>query len=341
MNTTYTPLSLWLVFMAFCIVVMISVGGITRLTDSGLSITQWKPITGVVPPLNAEDWEDRFSEYKASPEFIKKFPTMTMEEFKGIYLWEYGHRLIGRLVGLLFFFPFLFFLVKRKISRKLAPHLMTIFVLGGLQGVMGWYMVKSGLVDEPYVSPLRLTAHLGLALAIYAYIIVILTKLNPHKIAWSPHFKKIKSRLHGAVAFITLTILSGALVAGLDAGLVFNTFPLMDGDLVPGGYFGRTPWYSNLFADHASVQFHHRILAMISFGYVLWVWYQARAASLTPLLSALRHGLLVVVCLQVILGILTLIYAVPVVLAALHQLNAVILFTITLVMFCLLPKEGK
>lgn len=341
MEKTYSPLSIWLAFMAFCIVLMISVGGVTRLTESGLSITKWKPITGVVPPLNEMDWEARFSEYKASPEFIKKFPTMSMDEFKGIYLWEYGHRLVGRLVGLFFFVPFLFFFFRRKIPPKLTPHLITIFVLGGLQGAMGWYMVKSGLVDEPYVSPLRLTAHLGLALLIYAYLIVILTKLNPHKIAWSSGLKKVKSRMHGALGFIVLTILSGALVAGLDAGLVYNTFPLMDGDIVPDGYFSLAPWYSNFFADHASVQFHHRVLAIISFGYVLWVWYQARHVILTPLLSKLRHGLLVVLCLQVALGILTLLYAVPVVLAALHQLNAVILFTVSLVMFCLLPRKEK
>lgn len=341
MQKTYTPLTFWLIFMAFCIVVMISVGGITRLTDSGLSITQWKPITGVVPPLSLEDWQDRFAEYKASPEFIKKFPTMTLDEFKGIYLWEYGHRLIGRLVGLFFFIPFLIFFMKRKIPKGLTPHLVVIFILGGLQGLMGWYMVKSGLVDAPYVSPLRLTVHLMLALLIYAYLVVILTKLNTYRVAYTPALKKLKSRLHGALGFITLTILSGALVAGLDAGLVYNTFPLMDGDFVPDGYFSKIPWYTNFFADHASVQFHHRVLAMVSFGYVLLVWHQARHVQLTPLLSKLRHGLLLVLCLQVVLGILTLLYAVPVVFAALHQLNAVILFTVALVLFCLIPRKGK
>ena len=335
------PLIIWLLFSAFLVLMMILVGGITRLTDSGLSIVEWKPIAGILPPLNLEDWQNLFAQYQKSPEFLKLHPDMNLDEFKSIFWWEYFHRVLGRIIGIVFLIPFLFFALKKQIPKKLLPHLLLLFILGGLQGYMGWYMVQSGLVDDPYVSPLRLMMHLGLALVIYAYMITLAIK-NSQKTQIieekTRHF--LKRNGHIALALTGLTILSGALVAGLDAGLVYNTFPLMDGDWIPKDYSAQSPFYVNFFHNPANVQFNHRVLAILTFLFICYFGFSALKQDLPRKIRVLVFHMIFIVCLQVLLGILTLLFVVPIPLAILHQLNAILLFTFVLVFFISIPKRS-
>jgi cytochrome c oxidase assembly protein subunit 15 len=334
-------IALWLIFSAFLVLMMIVIGGITRLTDSGLSIVEWKPIAGILPPLTLSDWESLFAKYQTSPEFIKLHPLMNLDEFKSIFWWEYIHRVLGRVIGIVFLLPFLYFLMRKKITKSLMPHLLIMFILGGLQGYMGWYMVKSGLVDDPYVSPIRLMLHLGLALIIYGYMIVIAIKiLKPDIVIDKVSTKKLRIKTHIMLMLIGLTILSGALVAGLDAGLVYNTFPLMEGQWIPHDYTVQSPFYVNLFRNMAAVQFNHRFLAILTFCFVIFFWVKSLNLILPKSLKMLSHLLMFVALLQVALGILTLLLVVPLTLAILHQLNAIVLFTIAVILFVIIPKRS-
>lgn len=334
-------IALWLIFSAFLVLMMIVIGGITRLTDSGLSIVEWKPIAGILPPLTLSDWESLFAKYQTSPEFIKLHPLMNLDEFKSIFWWEYIHRVLGRIIGIVFLLPFLYFLIRKKITKSLVPHLLVIFILGGLQGYMGWYMVKSGLVDDPYVSPIRLMLHLGLALIIYGYMLVMAIKiLKPAITLDAVIAKKLRIKIHSILMLVGLTILSGALVAGLDAGLVYNTFPLMDGAWVPHDYAAQSPFYVNFFRNTAAVQFNHRLLAILTFVFIVYFWIKNQKIILPKSINMLCHLLMFVALLQVALGILTLLLVVPLPLAILHQLNAIVLFTIAVILFVIVPKRS-
>jgi heme a synthase len=238
---------------------MVVVGGITRLTLSGLSITEWKPVIGIVPPLSAADWAAEFARYQQIPEYRAIHFAMSLDEFKSIYYWEYVHRLLGRLIGVAFALPFIWFLARRRLPWRLAPPLAGILLLGFLQGALGWYMVESGLADRVEVSQYRLVAHLALALAIYAAI--LWTALGI--VGGSPGASAGWRRAADAVlALVAVTILAGGFVAGTRAGLTYNTFPLMDGRLLPGGYDQLQPFYLNWFENIAAVQFDHRALAI-------------------------------------------------------------------------------
>lgn len=317
----------WLFIMAAMVFAMVVLGGVTRLTDSGLSMVEWRPLTGWLPPFSEAEWMRLFEKYKAYPEFRKMNPDMTLTGFEAIFWLEFLHRLWGRAIGVAFFVPFVVFALRGWITRALAWRLAAMFIGGGLQGAMGWFMVKSGLVDDPDVSQYRLAAHLIIAFAIYAYILWVAISLwrggeFPDAI---PSLKRAGTVL---VGLIFVTAFSGALVAGLDAGLTYNTFPLMDGDLVPDGMFTMSPAYLNLFENITTVQFDHRVLAVTTFVAVLAFWLAGLRRGAAGRLRKALNAMALMVLVQVALGILTLVLVVPVPLAAAHQAGAAVLLGI-------------
>jgi len=320
--------ALWLLILCALVFAMIMLGGVTRLSGSGLSIVDWQPIVGVLPPLSAEDWQRAFEMYRQSPEFQKVNSHMTVENFKGIFWLEYLHRLLGRLIGLAFLLPFLYFLWRGHIDKREWPKYGLMFVLGGLQGVLGWYMVKSGLIDNPRVSQYRLTAHLIAAIAIYAYMFWIALSLlsRPDNAAVHPWF----SRTALLAVLVLTTVISGGFVAGLDAGLIYNTFPKMGTYWIPPDVSALSPFWLNFFENMAAVQFNHRLLALTTFFVIIIYWWFARKADLPARLRRGVNALLHTAVLQVALGISTLLLVVPLGLAAAHQAVAVLLFTVVL-----------
>ncbi len=315
----------WLIVCAaivFCIVV---VGGITRLTRSGLSIVEWKPFTGTLPPLGEAQWNEEFAKYRETPEYKFVNRGMQLNEFKNIFWWEYIHRVLARLIGVVFLLPFLLFLARKQIRGFMAGRLALIFFLGGAQGFLGWYMVKSGLVKDPHVSHLRLMSHLLLAVLLYATMLYTAWQfLHPQ----AGQKKATVGWLNVLVTFILLG--SGALVAGLKAGKIYNTFPLMNGSYFPPGVELQGPFLSNLIDNPAIVQFIHRNMA-----YLLGLWIGAQLYIRHGEMRAVhfKHPLVAffaLYLLQVLLGVLTLLNAVPVSLGALHQANAMLLFSAAL-----------
>lgn len=318
----------WLVVCAALVFAIIVVGGVTRLTHSGLSIVEWQPIVGAIPPLGDADWQRLFEKYQATPEYQRVNRGMGLAGFKRIFWWEYVHRLLGRLIGVVFLLPLVWFALRGRIERSRLPHFAILFVAGGLQGALGWYMVKSGLVDDPRVSHYRLTAHLGLAFAIYAGLVWLALDYWFGR-ARTFRFKSQQRIAGWLTALVFLMVLSGGLVAGIRAGKAYNTFPLMNGNLTPPEILMLEPWYRNFFDNMATVQFDHRLIAWLLAFFVPWFWWRARA-------SIGRRGRLaldawmVLLAIQIALGIATLLYVVPIPLAALHQAGAVLVFTAAL-----------
>ena len=330
-NPDHKAIAIWLLVCCAVIFGMIILGGVTRLTGSGLSMVEWAPIMGILPPLNQTEWQEAFLLYQQFPEYQIKNFGMSLDEFKSIFWFEYGHRLLGRSIGMIFLLPFLYFLFRGKIEKSLTPKLITMFVLGGLQGLMGWYMVKSGLVNDPHVSQYRLTAHLGLAVVIYTYMFWIALKLLYPKINMSENIRNNLGRLSMIITgIIIITILSGGFVAGTRAGFAFNTFPLMDGRLIPAGLFEHSPVWRNFFENIVTVQFDHRVMATLLFLIIPVFWIKAAKSELLPLAKTGSHLLLAALALQITLGISTLLLVVPVALAAAHQAGAIILLTAAL-----------
>ena len=325
-------IAVWLFVCCLMVYAMVILGGATRLTGSGLSMVEWDPIFGIIPPLNEETWNETFALYRQSPEYLHINTGMELAGFKRIYWYEFSHRLLGRTIGTVFLLPFLFFLAKGWIKRPLIPKLVGMFVLGGLQGVLGWYMVKSGLVDNPHVSQYRLTAHLGLAVLIYAYMLQVALGLwyGTHRSTAVPAGLRGATGLLGVMVFIT--ILSGGFVAGLKAGLAYNTFPLMDGHWIPEIMFLQQPLWRNFFENIATVQFDHRVLATLVFFSVVSLWLLALRRSLPAPVRTGMHLLLLAALLQVTLGISTLLLQVPVPLAVAHQAGALLLLTAVIYM---------
>lgn len=313
----------WLYFVALLIFAMVIVGGATRLTDSGLSITEWKPLLGAIPPLSESDWLVAFEKYRQIPEYQQINKGMSLGDFKSIYWWEWSHRFLGRFIGLAFAIPALFFWLSGRLEQSLRPKTLVLFILGGLQGALGWYMVKSGLVDRVDVSQYRLAAHLTLAVAIFAAILWVAfgighEKREPTVVCYGPATIII-------IALIFLQIALGGFVAGLDAGHGYNTWPLMDDAFIPTGLAAMSPVWKNLFENAMTVQFNHR---MVAYGIVLFIFFH----SARQLAEQCRAGssalvLLVIVLIQLGLGIGTLIYQVPINLALSHQAVALILLT--------------
>ena len=317
----------WLLICAGTIFGMILLGAVTRLTQSGLSMVDWHPVTGVIPPITEADWEKEFLKYQQFPEYQKKNFGMALADFKTIFLFEYFHRVLGRFIGILFLVPFMFFYFTNRLRHGLTPKLGLLFVMGGFQGLLGWYMVKSGLVDDPNVSQYRLTAHLGTAVLIYMGIIWV---------AWDLLFKhegqlsglRLGSTIISCAVF--MMILSGGLVAGTKAGYLYPTFPLMGNSFFPPELYSMSPIWLSAFEDLVTIQFNHRMFAYLIVVMVsIFTVFALRANPQGPL----RTGILcmfAMMIIQVVLGITTLVSHMPIVLATAHQGGAILLLTASL-----------
>ena len=326
------PIAAWLLVCCAMVFGMIVVGGATRLTHSGLSITEWQPIVGTLPPLSESDWNIAFEKYKLTPEYQKVNAGMALDAFKGIFWWEYLHRLLGRTIGTVFLLPLIWFWVQKRLDRPLGLRLLGIFILGGMQGAMGWYMVQSGLVDDPRVSQFRLTAHLLLAFAILAAMFWTALDLlraetghraNEEQLPEDP--RQIRIFAWCISAAVVYMITTGGFVAGIRAGFAYNTFPLMNGAFIPPEILMIEPWWKNFFYNMAAVQFDHRIGAWLLAILLPVFWWKTRSSQWSGLARA-SNILLLALVVQISLGISTLLMVVPVGLAATHQAGAVVLF---------------
>ena len=325
-KTVHSPLVSWVILTACLVLGMVVLGGFTRLTGSGLSMVDWKPITGILPPMTLDDWQRVFALYKTSPEYHQVNAGMTLEGFKGIFWLEYIHRLLGRIIGLVFLVPLVMSLATKEL-RKWFPRLACLWMLGGLQGILGWYMVQSGLIKTPWVSPYRLTAHLVLALVTYGGLIWTIFQMRSTRFA-PPFSRGLKNPwLTSLLCLLGGTISYGGLVAGMKAGLIYNTFPWMEGRLIPHEAFFYTPWFKNFFTNPATIQMTHRFLAlgtlMVALGYIYKRFKEGPRLTERRGLVFLGYSVLG----QVVLGIATLVLQVPLVLAAMHQAGAFILVT--------------
>ncbi|HSQ03377.1 MAG TPA: COX15/CtaA family protein, partial [Burkholderiales bacterium] len=288
------PIAIWLFVCCALVFAMVVVGGVTRLTHSGLSIVEWQPIVGTLPPLSPQEWQETFAKYQQTPEYREVNARMTLGEFKGIFWLEYFHRLLGRLIGAAFFIPLVYFAAARTLDRSLLYKLTAILLLGGLQGGMGWFMVQSGLIAEPRVSQYRLTAHLAIAFAIYATMLWIALDLvaAPAPSASDSRITSLWRHAWALIGVIALAVLSGGFVAGIRAGFAYNTFPLMNGHWVPPEVFMLDPWYENFFNNMATVQFDHRLLALIVAVLGVALWLKSQSAALSRRTVMLSHWLL-------------------------------------------------
>jgi len=331
-DTDHTALRIWLYAVAALVFAMVLVGGATRLTDSGLSITEWQPILGVIPPMTDAAWQVAFDKYRQIPEYQLINKGMSLDAFKTIYWWEWAHRFLGRFIGVAFFVPFVIFWLRGAIPRPLMPKLVALFLLGGAQGALGWYMVQSGLVDRVDVSQYRLAAHLGLAVIIFGALLWIAFGLGKQ-----PADEAARQRPYappagltlavcGLTALIFLQFLAGGFVAGTDAGLSHNTWPLMDGRIIPTGLGAMEPWYLNAFENVLTVQFNHRMLGYVIAllaAFNLWLAWGSRMQPFSALIVA-------VVIAQIALGILALLSHLQIGLALAHQAGALVLFALAL-----------
>jgi cytochrome c oxidase assembly protein subunit 15 len=337
-------IAIWLLVCCAMVFATLIIGGVTRLTHAGLSIVEWQPLIGALPPLTDAHWQELFAKYQLTPEFRLRNHDMTLAGFQFIFWWEWAHRLSGRLIGLVFFVPYVWFFIRGQLRGQLAWKTLGFFVLGGLQGAMGWYMVQSGLVDDPRVSQYRLAAHLGLAFLIFGLMLwTALGILQPrHRAVTASPVSALcapsetfsttshRTRRFGVVliGLVFLMVLSGALVAGIHAGLAYNTFPLMNGHFLPPESFLLNPLWLNFFSNMATVQFNHRLIAWLLLGLIPWFVWRVRSES--PTARPATAWLLVWLGVQVGLGISTLLLRVPVPLAAAHQAGAMILFGLVL-----------
>jgi cytochrome c oxidase assembly protein subunit 15 len=307
------PVRSWLYVIALLIIAMIVVGGATRLTDSGLSITEWQPIHGTIPPLSEAEWQEEFQRYQQIPEYELVNRGMTLAEFKTIFWWEWAHRFLGRFIGLAFLVPLLWFWATGRIGRSLAPQLAGIFVLGGLQGAIGWWMVASGLTERVDVSQYRLAVHLTLAFGILALVVWVARGLTPRPATAEPG----RGLAWAVLGLLFVQVFLGGLVAGLDAGLVANTWPTMDGTLIPDGLFVTEPWWRNAFDNPVTAQFDHRVVAYLIL--VLAVVHAVRMRGAGAARGAAVLALVLVA--QAVVGIAAVVHEMPLPIALLHQLG--------------------
>jgi len=352
----------WLIIIALMIAGMVVIGGLTRLTGSGLSITEWDPVMGAIPPLSRADWLDAFHKYQRIPQYVREHQGMTLAQFQFIYWWEWTHRLLGRLIGFVFLLPFLFFAWTRAITRRDIPRMVVLFALGGLQGFVGWWMVESGLETRVSVSQYRLAIHLGVALILFGAILwTAFEYLRPPpgslRLPTSPQGggERETARFNsppptrggrtaeaqaeavrvGGIAFafpllVYLQMLLGALVAGLHAGLIYNTWPSMDGRFGPEHPFFTSPWWINFFENPGLAQFDHRIGAYIVALAAIFVWWSAMRAKVSGAGRTSAWTILIITLTQIALGIATLLNQAPILLSALHQLTALALLSAAL-----------
>jgi cytochrome c oxidase assembly protein subunit 15 len=321
---SHRALRRWLILTALSVVVTLVVGGATRLTESGLSITEWKPVTGVVPPMTETAWNGAYQQYLQIPEAQTVHAGITLAQFKSLYWWEWAHRLAGRVVGVVVALPFLVFWLRGGIPRALFPRLLSLPLLVGAQGALGWYMVSSGLSGRTSVSPYRLVAHLSLALVIFGIAVWTAASLGRHRTSFAPPM--VRRRVLALLVLVSVAVMSGGFVAGLDAGRIFNEFPLMGGRFVPDGY---GTGFRNLFENPIAAQFNHRVLAMLT-AIATWViWLRSERGWPAHIRKWMRAAA-VVALVQLALGIATLLSGAPVGVAMLHQLGAVALLTVVL-----------
>jgi len=325
----------WLLASIIAVFFAVAVGGITRLTESGLSITEWKPVSGALPPSSDAAWALELEKFRQIPQASTTHAGITLAQFKWIYWWEWFHRNVARTVGLVFAIPYLVFLVQGRLPKALRLRLTALPLLTAGQGALGWYMVQSGLVERISVSAYRLTAHLGLALGILAVAVWTYSELRARTAEelqegtrTSPAWRLA---LMSATTLLAITVLSGGFVAGLRGGKVFNEFPLMGGQVVPPGYATLTPWWSNAFENPAAAQFHHRVLALTVTALVLTLAWRTRQASLPQSVKRAVAGFATVITVQLVLGVTTLLLAVPIPLGVLHQFTGVLALTAALV----------
>lgn len=318
------PVRIWLYALASFVLLIVVVGGITRLTESGLSITSWKPISGTIPPLNDAQWQAEFDAYKQIPQYSVVHSWMDINDFKYIFFWEWFHRLLARTLGLIFIIPFAIFLFQKRLPRNLALPLFILFLLGGFQGFLGWWMVSSGLSELTSVSQYRLAAHLCAASLLFVALIYVARSIEPGRVLGRVNPWHITTAIILGVLLI-LQIGAGAFVAGLDAGMGYNTWPLMDGAIIPKGLLSMDPAWRNLFENALTVQFIHRCIAYVIVAYVGYlIWRRSKDGGFGGVHGWLpRLGILVL--LQVGLGVATLLASVPISLAVGHQALAFML----------------
>ena len=327
----HKPIIIWLFTGCIMIYLMVVIGGITRLTHSGLSMVEWNPIIGSIPPMNDADWQIPFDKYKQTPEYQIINNQFSLEEFKSIYWWEYIHRFLGRTIGVVFLIPFFYFWSKKKFDKSLLKKMFVLLSLGALQGVLGWYMVYSGLQKEPHVSHYRLAAHLISAFTVFGFTFwYALDLLYPQAIEENIIIKQVKRLSVIMFGIIVLQIIYGAFVAGLKAGLFYNTFPKMGTKFIPETVTSFDPFYKNLIENPSGVQFIHRTIAYLAVIIVLFTWETIRKMELTKLQRRASNFMLGVVFVQFLLGIITILYAVPVTMGVLHQTGAFFLFASSL-----------
>ena len=323
------PIRIWFWSGAILVFLMLVVGGITRLTHSGLSMVNWEPIMGIIPPMNHVQWLDAFNQYKQFPEYQQLNVGMTLSEFKSIFFWEYLHRLIARTIGLVFIIPFAWFWISGKFNKALKKRSLYLLGLGAFQGLMGWIMVKSGLVNKPYVSHYRLTMHLILAFTIFAFCVWFALDLHLKdriKKIGKDTFTSLTRWSRSIGALIIIQVIWGGYVAGLKAGKIFNTFPKMNGSWIPQHFTSLKPWILNFFQNPTTVQWTHRLIGTILGAVIILFWVRNLTLELDKKTMRLTSVLLGVVLVQYLLGVLTLLYHVPVVLGVLHQATAMILW---------------
>ncbi len=315
----------WLMACALLVFSMVILGGVTRLTGSGLSMVDWQPLKGVIPPFGEAAWQALFEQYKAFPEYRFVNRGMDLDGFRFIFLFEYAHRLLGRLIGIAFLLPMLWFWWQGRLGRALRPHLVALFCLGGLQGLLGWYMVMSGLVDDPHVSQYRLTAHLCLAVVIYGYMLLLILELLRRDPVGFMRPLALGGLPLALLLLVLLMIASGGFVAGTHAGYIYNTFPDMHGEWLPEAATALTPLWRNALDNPVAIQFNHRVLAGVVLAAMLW-----NLVRIGSMAAPRRRAALLLAAagaLQVTLGIVTLLHQVPVVLGAMHQAGALIVFS--------------
>ena len=345
-HSTRSSIVLWLLGTCFLIWLMIMLGGATRLTHSGLSIVEWKPIVGIIPPFTEMAWLVEFDKYKQFPEYQLVNFGMTLSEFKFIFFMEYAHRLLGRLIGLFFGLPLVYFWIRGYLNRPLKKAMIIVLLLGIAQGFMGWYMVKSGLSKDPAVSHYRLTAHLILALILLGVLLwsALITQDGP-----SSQDKKVpiirkstKIMIHISALFMTLTIIYGGFVAGLKAGKIYNTYPLMEGRFLPAEWNFMSPVMLNFIENPATVQWTHRTLATLTLGIIIAAMLRLLGErGLSTITRKSAYLMMGIICTQFILGVITLLYEVPVSLGTLHQGMGAIVLTMMLYIIFRIGREGK
>ena len=334
LNINYhKPLMIWLLLLTIMVFLIVVIGGLTRLTDSGLSMVDWRPLLGTIPPLNQSQWLKVFNDYQQTPEFMYVNKNMTLDEFKYIFWWEWFHRFFARLIGIVFIFPFFYFYFKRYLNSFFYKRFAIIFGLGLVQAIVGWWMVKSGLQNDPYVSPYRLTFHLSNAIIIYALLLWTSIEYFHLKSINFVNIKPKKFLILTSIILVFITILSGGFMAGSHAGQSFNTYPLMNGKIIPDDIYLAEMGILNLFENTVTINFNHRWIATLTFVYTFSLFLYLFISKITELQKSIIVLVLLILSLQFFLGVMALLSNVAIQYASLHQTNSLILLSILLLAY--------